>query len=157
MTANDQPMATPSTTSQTGGTAAGPVTEPVAPQQQMAQTQPIPSLDGTRGTEAARDHTAGDGDTHGAGPDAGLFADDDRVGLRSRWDALQASFVDDPKQCVQEADGLVEEVVQRLTASFAQARSRLDEQWSQGHDASTEDLRLALQRYRDFFQRLLTV
>jgi hypothetical protein len=70
---------------------------------------------------------------------------------------LQASFVDDPKRCVQQADGLVEEVVQRLTASFAQARSRLDEQWSQGHDASTEDLRLALQRYRDFFQRLLTV
>ncbi|WP_235623964.1 hypothetical protein [Mycolicibacterium goodii] len=58
---------------------------------------------------------------------------------------------------MQQADGLVEEVVQRLTASFAQARSRLDEQWSQGHDASTEDLRLALQRYRDFFQRLLTV
>jgi hypothetical protein len=51
----------------------------------------------------------------------------------------------------------VEEVVHRLTASFAEARSRLDEQWSQGHDPSTEDLRLALQRYRDFFHRLLTV
>lgn len=156
MTANDQPMATPSTTSQTG-TAAGPISEPVAPHQQMAQTQPIPPSDGTPGASGTHDHTTGAGDTHGTGPDAGLFADDDRVGLRSRWDALQASFVDDPKQCVQEADGLVEEVVQRLTASFAQARSRLDEQWSQGHEASTEDLRLALQRYRDFFQRLLTV
>lgn len=153
MTADDQPMAPPSTTPRNGGPETDPVAEPVARQQQMAQTQPVPTMptDGVPGpadaNPSARDHDKG----------GALFADDDRAGLRSRWDALQASFVDDPKKCVQEADGLVEEVVQRLTASFAEARSRLDEQWSQGQEASTEDLRLALQRYRDFFHRLLTV
>lgn len=177
MTANDQPSAA-AAASQTGYQTAG--TEAVAPQQQLAQTQPIPPMgaDGTqvpvemnqgaavgqdRTSQTDTNHAATVGQTGGTHQNAGdssdgaLFADDDRTGLRARWDALQASFVDNPKQCVQEADGLVEEVVQRLTASFAHARSRLDEQWSQGQDASTEDLRIALQRYRDFFQRLLTV
>lgn len=86
-----------------------------------------------------------------------LFADEHRSGLRSRWDEVQAAFVDDPKQCVQEADNLVAEVVEQLTASFADTRSRLEAQWARGEDASTEDLRLALKRYRDFFQRLLSV
>lgn len=86
-----------------------------------------------------------------------LFADEHRSGLRSRWDEVQAAFVDDPKQCVQKADNLVAEVVEQLTASFADTRSRLEAQWARGEDASTEDLRLALKRYRDFFQRLLSV
>lgn len=86
-----------------------------------------------------------------------LFADEHRSGLQSRWDEVQAAFVDDPKQCVQEADNLVAEVVEQLTASFADTRSHLEAQWARGEDASTEDLRLALKRYRDFFQRLLSV
>ncbi|WP_327175651.1 hypothetical protein [Mycolicibacterium setense] len=49
------------------------------------------------------------------------------------------------------------EVVEELTASFADTRSRLEAQWSRGEKASTEDLRVALTRYRDFFQRLLSV
>ncbi len=70
---------------------------------------------------------------------------------------MQAGFVDDPRECVQRADGLVSSAVDQLTASFAQTRSRLEEQWSRGEEASTEDLRLALKRYRDFFDRLLAV
>lgn len=85
-----------------------------------------------------------------------LFAAD-ASGLRSRWDDIQASFVDDPADCVQKADTLVTEVVDQLTAAFSDARSRLEAQWARGEQASTEDLRLALQRYREFFQRLLTV
>jgi hypothetical protein len=86
-----------------------------------------------------------------------LFADEHLSGLRSRWNDVQAAFVDDPKQCVQKADTLVAEVVEELHASFADTRSRLEAQWARGEDASTEDLRVALRRYRDFFQRLLSV
>jgi len=85
-----------------------------------------------------------------------LFAAD-TSGLRSRWDDIQAVFVDDPADCVQKADTLVAEVVDQLTAAFAEARSRLEGQWARGEQVSTEDLRLALQRYREFFQRLLAV
>ena len=86
-----------------------------------------------------------------------LLADNDRSGLRSRWDDVQAAFVDNPKECVQKADTLVAEVVEQLTTGFSDARSRLEEQWARGEKVSTEDLRVALKRYRDFFQRLLSV
>ncbi|MCV7420003.1 hypothetical protein H7K45_05585 [Mycobacterium yunnanensis] len=86
-----------------------------------------------------------------------LFADDEMVGLRARWDSVQAGFVDDPQECVQKADGLVSDLVDQLTSSFAHARSRLEEQWARGEEASTEDLRIALKRYREFFDRLLAV
>jgi hypothetical protein len=85
-----------------------------------------------------------------------LFAAD-LSGLRSRWDDIQAAFVDDPADCVQKADTLVTEVVEQLTTAFSEARSRLEAQWARGEQASTEDLRLALTRYREFFQRLLAV
>jgi hypothetical protein len=91
-----------------------------------------------------------------SGTDESLFGDL-LSGLRSRWDDVQASFVDDPRQCVQKADRLVSDVVDRLTAGFAQARSRLEQQWDRGEEASTEDLRQALKRYREFFHRLLSV
>ncbi len=85
-----------------------------------------------------------------------LFADEDLSGLRSRWDDVQAAFVDSPKDCVQKADTLVAEVVEQLTTGFSEARARLEAQWARGEKVSTEDLRLALKRYRDFFQRLLS-
>ena len=86
-----------------------------------------------------------------------LFAEGELTDLKSRWTEVQSAFVDDPRDCVQKADGLVSDVVDRLTAGFAQARSGLEEQWSRGEEVSTEDLRIALQRYRDFFERLLAV
>lgn len=89
--------------------------------------------------------------------DRSLFADDELTELRGRWEHVQAAFVDDPKDCVQKADGLVSDVVERLTTGFTDARSRLEQQWARGEEASTEDLRLALKRYREFFQRLLAV
>jgi hypothetical protein len=86
-----------------------------------------------------------------------LFADEELAGLRARWDNVQAGFVDDPKECVHKADGLVSDVVDQLTIGFTETRSRLEEQWARGEQASTEDLRVALRRYRDFFERLLVV
>lgn len=96
-------------------------------------------------------------DAHQTNSEAGLFAHDELAGLRARWDAVQASFVDDPKDCVQKADSLVSDLVHQLTTGFGQARSRLEEQWSRGEQASTEDLRVALKQYRSFFERLLSV
>jgi hypothetical protein len=82
---------------------------------------------------------------------------DDLSGLRSRWDDVQAAFVDSPKECVEKADALVAEVVEQVTRGFSEVRSRLEAQWARGEEASTEDLRLSLKRYREFFQRLLSV
>ncbi len=86
-----------------------------------------------------------------------LFADDELEEMRGRWAAVQAAFVDDPKDCVQKADVLVSDLVEQLTIGFAGARSRLEEQWARGEQASTEDLRVALMHYREFFERLLAV
>jgi hypothetical protein len=96
-------------------------------------------------------------DQHELSADTGLFADNDVADLRARWAGVQAAFVDDPKDCVQQADHLVSDLVEQLTTGFAQARSRLEEEWSHGRDASTEDLRVALMHYREFFDRLLGV
>ena len=86
-----------------------------------------------------------------------LFAGDNLAALRARWAGVQAAFVDDPKECVQKADVLVSDLVEQLTAGFAETRSHLEEQWHRGEEASTEDLRLALMHYRGFFERLLAV
>jgi hypothetical protein len=86
-----------------------------------------------------------------------LFAGDDVADLRARWAGVQAAFVDNPKECVQKADHLVSDVVEQLTTEFAQTRARLEGQWSRGQEASTEDLRVALMHYREFFDRLLAV
>jgi hypothetical protein len=86
-----------------------------------------------------------------------LFAADELSGLRSRWDEVQSGFVDDPRESVQKADGLVSDVIDQLTTGFSEVRSRLEKRWARGEEASTEDLRLALKRYRAFFERLLAV
>jgi hypothetical protein len=73
----------------------------------------------------------------------------------TRWQDIQARFVDDPRDSVTKADGLVADVIQRLAQRFAEQRHELEQDWSGGRDPSTEDLRKALQHYRTFFQRLL--
>ena len=89
--------------------------------------------------------------------DQQLFRDDELQGFRSRWEQVQTSFVDEPRDSVQQADQLVSDLVDRLTSVFSETRSGLEEQWNKGEEASTEDLRVALMRYRAFFNRLLKV
>jgi hypothetical protein len=86
-----------------------------------------------------------------------LFPADQAQQLRSRWEAVQTSFVDEPRRAVEQADSLVAEVIKSLAETFAAERSNLEQQWGRGDNISTEDLRLALQRYRSFFDRLLSV
>jgi hypothetical protein len=84
-----------------------------------------------------------------------LFSDTDITDLRSRWSNVQGGFVDEPRRSVEQADQLVATVMQRLAEGFANERASLEKQWDSGDSVSTEDLRIALQRYRAFFGRLL--
>jgi hypothetical protein len=77
--------------------------------------------------------------------------------FRSRWTTIQSSFVDEPRRAVKDADALILAATKQLSDAFAVQRSRLEKQWSQGEEVSTEDLRLALQQYRTFFSRLLSL
>jgi hypothetical protein len=86
-----------------------------------------------------------------------LFPSDEVTNFRTRWEAVQVGFVDEPRRSVQEADSLVAATMKRLAEQFAAERSSLESQWARGADVSTEDLRIALRRYRSFFSRLLSI
>ena len=86
-----------------------------------------------------------------------LFPSNELNDLRTRWKEIQTAFVDEPRKAVEQADGLVASAMKRLAEVFAQERSGLEQQWDRGDSVSTEDLRVALQRYRSFFDRLLSV
>ncbi|HZU76109.1 MAG TPA: hypothetical protein VFA70_05045 [Dehalococcoidia bacterium] len=96
---------------------------------------------------------AGTSDQANATP---LLTSDDSAQFRSRWEDIQAGFVDEPRQAVEQADHLVAEVIKRVAELFAQERQGLEAQWKSGGDVDTEALRIALKRYRSFFDRLLT-
>jgi hypothetical protein len=113
-----------------------------------ALTEPAPAEPASAETEASATSLE---------DDEMLFAEGELSGLRARWTEVQAAFVDDPRDCVQKADGLVADVVDKVTSGFSGARSHLEEQWDRGEEVSTEDLRIALKRYREFFERLLAV
>lgn len=93
--------------------------------------------------------------TNTAANAAPLFSETDVNDLRGRWSNVQSDFVDEPRRAVEHADKLVATVMQRLAEGFATERSNLEKQWARGDNVSTEDLRVALQRYRSFFDRLL--
>ena len=84
-----------------------------------------------------------------------LFSESEMGDFRSQWSHIQTGFVDEPRRTVEDADKLVAAVMQRLAEGFANERSGLEKQWDSGDNVSTEDLRVALQRYRSFFDRLL--
>ena len=84
-----------------------------------------------------------------------LLSEPEMGDFRSQWSKVQTGFVDEPRRTVEDADKLVAAVMQRLAEGFANERSGLEKQWDRGDNVSTEDLRVALQRYRSFFDRLL--
>ena len=88
---------------------------------------------------------------------APLFSSGEAKEFRGRWDTIQGDFVDEPRRAVEQADSLVAGGMKRLAEVFADERAKLEGQWSRDESVSTEDLRLALCRYRSFFGRLLSV
>src|SRR5260221_4934175 len=88
---------------------------------------------------------------------APLFAQNDTQDFRSRWEKIQIGFVDEPRKAVEQADELVASTIKRLAEVFASERQKLEVEWGKNDNVSTEDLRVALRRYRSFFDRLLSV
>ena len=84
-----------------------------------------------------------------------LLDESEAEGLRNRWEECQQRFVDEPRASVESADQLVAEVMQKVASQFVATREALEQQWGRGDSVSTEDLRQAMRRYRDFFNRLL--
>jgi hypothetical protein len=127
-----------------------PVEEQMAPGGQTRTQAPA----GDQSVEAgARSTGAAAPDTNGGGS---LLPADMDATFQRRWEEIQTRFVDEPRGAVEDADGLVANLMQQLAEGFAKERERLEAQWGRGEDISTEDLRVALQRYRTFFQRLLS-
>jgi|SRR5579862_736474 len=106
-----------------------------------------------RDTAARPDVRPGRLESDARGP---LLPDDQASRFSEHWQEIQGSFVDQPRAAVEHADALVADLMQRLAASFSNERERLEAQWDRGDDVSTEDLRVALTRYRSFFDRLLS-
>ena len=105
---------------------------------------------GTAAMAEAKPHSEGQTPTQ-------LLGSGELAAITSRWSDIQTAFVDSPQQAVQDADALVADLMQHLAQVFATERQQLEGQWSRGGTVSTEDLRVSLQRYRSFFQRLLSV
>jgi hypothetical protein len=88
---------------------------------------------------------------------AALFPQETAEAFRSDWDAVQIGFVDDPRKAVQQADELVAKVMKSLAESFANQRASIEADVGRNEQADTENLRVALRRYRSFFERLLSI
>lgn len=112
--------------------------------------------DTSTGTELPTNHPAESSPTPASGA-APMFGEDEGRGFQARWEAIQTGFVDEPRKAVEEADALVAQVMKRLAEVFATEREELERRWDRHSEISTEDLRQALQRYRSFFQRLLSI
>lgn len=122
----------------------------------LTEQDNLSTADLVREANASKQSFGKDGD---AAPPARmplLSAEESRK-LCSSWDAIQSSFVDEPKSAVARADRLVAGAIKQLAEVFAAERSKLEHQWERGEDVSTEELRVTLQRYRSFFQRVVSV
>jgi len=115
---------------------------------------PYPADD--RRDDSARPGGAQDDVAPPAPQDAPLLDDREAGDFLARWSEVQGRFVDDPQGAVRDGDSLVAELMQALAARFSDHKGRLEEQWQRGSEPETEELRLALQQYRSFFQRLLS-
>jgi len=153
-----------------GGTVAavGPLTETFVPEPPVGEAIPDKAPMGETMADASWaskviPYTAPVGETiipeaptgMNTGPSAALLNREEAEHFRTRWNEIQGKFVDEPRSAVQQADGLVAEVIAQITQMFANEHSSLEGQWNQGNEVSTEELRKALQRYRSFFNRLV--
>jgi hypothetical protein len=131
-----------------------PVSRP-APSGIGRQTPKQASAPTVAGDSAASPKIAAGGQVNGRN-ESPLFAENELRDFRARWDQVQTSFVDEPRHAVEQADTLVATVVKRIAEQFAEERSKLEKQWDRGDNVSTEELRQGFQRYRAFFDRLLS-
>ncbi|MFI1468599.1 hypothetical protein [Streptomyces wuyuanensis] len=150
----DRPTEPPAAEETTDRRAPAPPDGEHTPDREPVQDE-APSQDGQPGAEPER--TAPAPAEERPAPERGtpLIAGEDAESYRDRWQQIQTNFVDDPRDSVRAADSLVADVIQSLAATFADHKHDLESQWSRGEDTQTEELRLALQHYRVFFNQLL--
>ena len=155
---------------------AAPSAEAAAPTHERDRAREVVREDGNETTDSSREAIDEQAATTKTQPMARIAADrqqsergqaagTDRSGalvqdqrweyFAGRWDEVQAGFVDDPRRTVEQADRLVGEVIDHLAKMFREERARLESHWSKGGKVETEDLRIAMQRYRDFFRTLV--
>ena len=130
-------------------------TEAIDERAATTKTRPMarPEAEQREPAESTAERAATERD-EGEQPDA-LMRDDRWRDFANRWDAIESGFVDDPRRTVEQADRLVAEVIAHLSQVFTEERARLEAQWSRGANVETEDLRVAMRRYRDFFKTLV--
>jgi hypothetical protein len=138
----------------TGPTATGPTAAGTGPGGSEAADVGAADVGGAAGGGTGAGVTTGSGSPTGA--DGPLMPPAASESFRARWTDVQTGFVDEPRRAVEQADALVAELMQHLAKTFADERSRLESQWDSGDDVATDDLRTAFQRYRSFFERLLS-
>ena len=124
-------------------------------EQSISTADIVERTEPTESTEEQRSEEHGSHEVESPEQQTPLIGEERGRSLLEHWTAIQGGFVDSPRDAVEQADSLVAEVIQDLARSFAEERSNLEQQWDSGSDVETEDLRVALQRYRSFFQRLL--
>jgi hypothetical protein len=132
----------------------------------MTTQEPLPASthDDLEAPPTTAPHTEPDPvrDDGGAGADDGvaegkaLITDELSADYRARWKVIQGDFIDEPRKAVTDADSMVGEVLDQLAETFRQQRQSLEQDWADDK-STTEDLRIALRRYRTFFDRLLTL
>lgn len=88
--------------------------------------------------------------------DVSVILPESAADFRSRWTAIKAGFVDDPRRAVEDTDRFVAEVAQAFTSGVESRRSTLTSLWHQDGHGQTEDLRLAMQHYRALVDQLLS-
>jgi len=76
-----------------------------------------------------------------------LLDTDERIGLRDRWRHIEERFVDDPAAAVDDADQLIEHVIEQIRTALDERRAANRRRWDPPGDATTEQLREALHRY----------
>ncbi|HXA67943.1 MAG TPA: hypothetical protein VNV82_22470 [Bryobacteraceae bacterium] len=122
----------------------------------MERTLQVAESEATTTADIAKTANNGNDRARTGGP-VSLFSEEEARGFRKRWEQVQTEFVDEPRASVEKADELVASTIKRLAEVFADERTRLEHEWAQGENMSTEDLRQALRKYRSFFDRMLAV
>jgi hypothetical protein len=113
-----------------------------------------PSPPGLPEPAAAADTRDASGETAAATDTqaASLLGSLDTADIRNRFLDIQAGFVDEPRQAVEEAGRFVDDLLRQVADALHAQRGQLAGPTA---EASTEDLRLALRSYRQFVDRLL--
>ncbi|WP_336217161.1 hypothetical protein [Nonomuraea sp. LPB2021202275-12-8] len=119
--------------------------------------RPTPVLDHETSPATTSDKLVFDPAAEPAPPQRGSLLGSDPSSVLDRWHDLQASFVDDPREAVQRADSLMDEVMTSIRDTLERRLHELQEPWknTDPDETETERLRMALRAYRNVLHKLM--